>query len=103
MFDWEKKISYKKVFDLIDLCKSLIYVIWDIHSKDMIPISNYWKYPKQAALEIHPREIISVINDFPEDVYLFSGSLEWAIALTHEEYKPGKRICYLSSQSQISL
>lgn len=72
----------------------LIYVFWDIHSKDLIHIDDYWKYPKDAVLIVAPHDIIDVIPTLPDDCYFFDQTLSWAIALTHEELNYKKRLCY---------
>ena len=90
-----KRISLKKCIEyLVD--KERVYVLWDIHSKDRILVPDYWKYPKECVLQIIGGVEPAIIDTFPEDVYFFDDSLSWTIALTHEELKPKKRICYYS-------
>ena len=47
-----------------------IFVFWDIHSQDRIFIPNYWKYPKEAIVEMQYKELLENINTFPEDIYV---------------------------------
>ena len=71
-------------------------VMWDLNSKDMIPVPNYWKYPKTAVLELSGSEIESILPTLPEDVYFFDESFTWAVALTHEYSDKGRRYCVSS-------
>lgn len=93
-----EQITFGHALARLEACGSPFYALWDIHSKDMIPIPNYWKYPKNAVLRVTAQEIRQCIQEFPEDCYFFDESLMWMISLTHEESKPGKRICYLSKK-----
>ena len=77
------------------------YVFWDIHSCDRIFIPNYWKYPIDAVLRAAPDEIPDTLQTLPEDCYFFDDSLSWAMATTHEELKPGKRLCYLAAARNV--
>lgn len=95
---WEQ-ITFAHALAILESCESPFYVFWDIHSQEKVPVENYWIYPKNAVLSITAQEIRECVDDFPEDCYFFDDSLTWAIALTHEESKPGRRICYLSKKS----
>jgi len=70
-----------------------IYVFWDIHSKDRILIPNYWKYPKDAVLQMNYDEFLINIPKFPEDIYILDDSFEWSVALTHETDTKENRYC----------
>ena len=70
-----------------------LYVMWDINSGDGTPIPDRRKYPKRAVLEIARNELDAVLPTLPEDAYFFDGSLEWAVALTHEYNEKNRRYC----------
>ena len=61
-----------------------VYVMWDIHSFEKVPIPDYWKYPKDAVLCIDPNTLSELLPKLPEDVYFFDSSFSWTVALTHE-------------------
>ena len=86
-------ISEKAALCVIHDVPGEIYVMWDIHSKDYIWIPDYWKYPKNAVLQMEPSDFENTMDTFPEDVYVFDLSFTWVIALTHEESRPGRRFC----------
>lgn len=70
-----------------------IYVFWDIHSQDRIFIPNYWKYPKEAVLEMQCKEFLENINNFPEDIYVVDETFEWSVVFTHETNIQQERYC----------
>lgn len=70
-----------------------LYVFWDIHSKDRIFIQNYWKYPKNAVLEIGSKEFSQKIHTFPEDIYIVDETFEWSVIFTHETNLNEERYC----------
>ena len=92
-----KIVSIHFALEFLKAIRSNFYVFWDIHTKDLILEPNYWKYPKNAVLEITADIVLDIIPTLPEDCYFFDDSLSWAIALTHEETKPGRRLCYFIS------
>lgn len=93
-----ERISYANLIHHLEERK--IYAFWDIHSADRIWIPNYWKYPIDAVLLICPGELQSVMPTLPEDCYFFDDALSWAFVVTHEECKPGKRLCYRASNPE---
>ena len=70
-----------------------ILIMWDIHSKERIFIPHYWKFPKSALLELPAKSFETMLPSLPEDIYVFDFNFTWTFALTHEELKPGKRLC----------
>lgn len=94
-----ERVSYNYIISQLETHSNPIYIFWDIHSHDRIKIENYWKYPIDSVLYLHPTEIHNIIQTLPEDCYFFDDSLSWAFASTHEELKPGKRLCYMVSNS----
>ena len=49
-----------------------VYVMWDIHSCEKVPIPDYWKYPKDAVLCIDPNTLSELLPKLPEDVYFLT-------------------------------
>lgn len=78
-------LSYSSKLDII-------MVFWDIHSKDKILINNYWKFDKDAILQLNYKMLIDNLNYFPEDIYLFDIEYSFSLIITHEE-EEGQRIC----------
>ncbi len=89
------RVSYNYIMHFLQNRTDMIYVFWDIHSKDLIRVKNYWKYPKEVVLIVSPDVILDLIPTLPQDCYFFDDSLTWTVALTHEEVNYKKRICYL--------
>lgn len=98
-FLWDTLKQYQPVspYFISEILKSKpsdLYVFWDLRSKDYIFIEDYWKYPKHAVIRFSPAELPDILATIPEDAYFFDDSLTWAAILTHEERKPGKRLCF---------
>lgn len=74
---WNTVVSYRNV--LHD-----VLVFWDIHSCERILIPDYWKFPKNACLELSYTELCLHRNWLPEDIYIFDRSYTWTIVFTHE-------------------
>ena len=87
-------VSVRYILEHIKMQNSPIYILWDIHSNERIMIRDYWKYPKTAVLKVDADYVESVIDELPEDCYFFDETLSWVAAFTHEELKPGKRMCF---------
>ena len=94
----KERVSYQYAVNWIEASPGTIYILWDIHSCERIRIPDYWKYPKNSVLSIKSAEIGTIISTLPEDCYFFDESLSWAFAFTHEESKPGRKLCYLSTR-----
>lgn len=94
----KERVSRQYAVNMMEASLGTIYILWDIHSRERIRIPDYWKYPKSSVLCINSAEICATISTLPEDCYFFDESLSWAFALTHEESKPGKKLCYLSTR-----
>ncbi len=93
-----KRISLFTAKDYIETRTQDIYVFWDIHSATRIFIPEYWKYPKNAVLKIPAQAFEALLDTLPEDIYIFDDSLSWSVIFTHEELKPGRRICLYCSE-----
>lgn len=74
----------------------VFYVFWDIHSKERILISDYWKFPKKSVIQTSLEEFEKICNNLPKDIYVFDKEFSWSIAFTHEEIKNNKRFCYFA-------
>ena len=75
--------------------KEMVYVFWDVHSKEQIRIPDYYRYPRHSCLQFSPDELPALLPTLPEDVYFFDDSLTWTVILTHED--DGKRrYCLIS-------
>lgn len=84
-------IRFDEIIAYKDLLKQVL-IFWDIHSKEKIWIDDYWKFGKDSILKLNYSDILNNLDYFPEDVYIFDDSMEWTLALTHEENN-GIRIC----------
>ena len=85
--NWAKIMSYQKY--LKD-----VLVFWDIHSCDRILIDDYWRFPKNACLELNFNDLCNNKEFLPEDIYIFDRSFKWTLAFTHE-IKWGKQPLFL--------
>lgn len=65
-------------------CLGSVLVFWDIHSCERILIPDYWKFPKNACLELNFDDLCNNKEFFPEDLYIFDASFKWTIVFTHE-------------------
>ena len=95
-----KVVSMNFVTDFLQRLSSEVYILWDAHSCDLIWIENYWKYPKDAVLCVPADLIPGLLPTLTDDCYFFDKTLTWAIALTHEESKPGRRFCLFTDLNQ---
>lgn len=75
--NWSDIISYQK-------CLKSVLVFWDIHSYERILIPHYWKFPKNACLELNFDDLCNNKEFLPEDLYIFDTSFKWTIVFTHE-------------------
>jgi hypothetical protein len=71
---------------------SMVYVFWDIHTKERIFIENYWKFDKWAVLHLNSQLLFENLEYLLEDIYIFDDSLSWTLILTHE-YVNDRRFC----------
>lgn len=68
-----------------------VYAMCDLHPQVYFPLN--WIYPKEVVFTFEAQDTDQMIAMLPEDCYFFDDTLSWAIALTHEESKPGRRSC----------
>ncbi len=66
------------------LLDKIVYVFWDLHSSEKIWIKDYWKFPKDAVLQLKYRDVLQGSQYLPEDIYIFDDSMEWSLIFTHE-------------------
>lgn len=85
-------MSEKDCFRYIENTEK-IYAFWDIHSQDRIFVPNYWKYPKDAIVEMQYKELLENINTFPEDIYIVDETFKWSVIFTHEVNEQQERYC----------
>lgn len=71
-----------------------VYVLWDLHSSDRILIPGYWRFPREAVLEIKYADMILGSIHLPEDLYVFAEHLDISVVLTHETQLDNSRICF---------
>lgn len=83
--------------------KQKLYILWDIHSCDKIWIKDYWKYPKDAVLQMDYSEYLKLNNTLPEDIYVFDESFLWSIVFTHETGTDGKKWCIFAYNKELAL
>ena len=82
-FKYIQEITYKS---------NEVFVFWDIHTKERILITDYWKFRKEAVLRLDFETLIMNLEYLPEDIYIFDESMTWTLILTHE-YFNDKRWC----------
>ena len=74
-----------------------VYAFWDIHSCERIFIKNYWKFDKDAILNLEMETLMQGEEFLPEDIYIFDDSFAWTLIKTHEDIQ-GKRFCLQSGR-----
>lgn len=87
-------VSYTGALNFLQR-KNEFFLFWDNHPQSyFLARTPGWEYPKNSLFLLSGYELENILQRLPEDCYFFDDSLSWAIALTHEESKPGRRICY---------
>jgi hypothetical protein len=71
----------------------LVWVFWDLHSKQQQMLPNYWKFPKAAVIEVLYRDLLAGLHHLPEDIYITDKGMTWTVILTHEYLDGDVRIC----------
>lgn len=69
-----------------------IYVFWDIHSSERIWIKDYWKFDKDAVLQMSIDTLLAGCKFLPEDIYICDSTFQWTFVMTHEEID-NRRYC----------
>lgn len=72
-----------------------VYVFWDIHSCERIFIKDYWKFEKDAVLQMSMKLLLENERFLPEDIYIVDKNFTWTLIKTHEDID-GKRYCLKS-------
>lgn len=88
------RVSYQYIMSELSNRILPFYVLWDIHSCERDMSVNNCKYPIDAVLLADASELNDLLVTLSEDCYFFDASLSWAFAVTHEELKLGRRLCY---------
>ena len=101
--------------------KKLVYVMWDIFTKDHVRVNRILSdnYPKDTIIAVDSTELCHTITAewdeweengqyLPSDIYVFDDSMQWSVIFTHEGWdswtKPELhedeyiRICYIISE-----
>lgn len=79
-----------------------VYIFWDLHNAKKIWIQNYWKFPLQAVLRGRSVDLIDALRHdaevdeyeamiLPEDIYIFTDTMDTSLILTHEETEDRER------------
>lgn len=69
-----------------------VYVFWDIHSCERILIKDYWRFEKDAVLQMSMNLLLENEMYLPEDIYIVDKNFSWTMVKTHEDID-GKRYC----------
>lgn len=69
-----------------------VYVFWDIHSCERIFIQNYWRFEKDAVLQMSLKLLLENEDFLPDDIYIVDKDFMWTLIKTHEDID-GKRYC----------
>lgn len=69
-----------------------VYVFWDIHSCERILIKDYWRFEKDAVLQMSMNILLENEMYLPEDIYIVDKDFSWTMVKTHEDID-GKRYC----------
>ncbi len=80
-------IPEAEILDRPDLAGETVYVLWDLHSEQKILIEDYWKFPREAVLELAYRDLMAGLEYLPEDIYIFDRDYTWSQILTHESWE----------------
>jgi hypothetical protein len=85
---WDCLIRWERIAEdhLFETLRALdvVYVFWDLHSAERIPIERYWRFPKPSILELSASDLEAGLAYLPEDIYIFDERLNWSLILTHE-------------------
>jgi hypothetical protein len=93
---WEA-IPKEQLIPLIKMINKSVYVLWDLHSSDLILISNYWKFPREAVLQLNSEKLLEGFQYLPEDLYIFDDSFSWSYITIHEEDSNGNEVILKAS------
>ena len=67
-------------------------MFWDIHSCERILIKDYWRFEKDAVLQMSMNLLLENEMYLPEDIYIVDKDFSWTMVKTHEDID-GKRYC----------
>jgi hypothetical protein len=81
---WEA-IPKEQLIPLMKTINKSVFVFWDLHSSDLILITDYWKFPRNSVLLLNSEKLLEGIQYLPEDIYIFDESFSWSYINIHEE------------------
>ncbi len=73
--------------------KQPVFVMWDLHSRDKIPVEDYWKFDRENVLAVSPDVLAANLEYLPEDIYVYDPTLSWSLSATHEHTDTNPRLC----------
>lgn len=79
-------IPEAEILDRPNLAGEAVYAMWDLHSEEKIFIEDYWKFPREAVLELSYADLIAGLEHLPKDIYIFGRDYTWSLILTHESW-----------------
>lgn len=82
-------VSMTFVMHFLGIRTEPIHAMCDLHPRPYFP--RNWNWSQNTVFTFLPEDAQQMIDMLPEDCYFFDDSFSWAIALTHEEAKPGRR------------
>lgn len=89
MKSWEL-VSLTFATHYINTQTGMIHAMCDLHPPSYFPRNRQWA--RNTVFTFPASDLEKMIEILPEDCYFFDDSFSWAIALTHEESKPGRRL-----------
>jgi len=78
-----ERISERLLWDG-PLFERRVFVLWDSLSSEQVRKKDYWKFPKDAALQMNYRDVPEFRPFLPEDMYLVDEDFTFTIIFTHE-------------------
>ena len=92
-------LRYSKMISFQSLClelekRSEVFTFADDHSHDKIIGAPLWIYPIDSIAIFKSKELIEILPELPEDLYIFDESVLWTLVLTHEYNDKQRRFCY---------
>ena len=93
---WDCLKDYQKISERALYLKleaiGTFYVTADDLSRDQVLNERLWPFKRESVAEFSYEEFYTVRDRLPEDLYFFTGEMDFMLALTHEE-DDKRRIC----------
>ncbi len=83
----DRVIPEAEILDRPDLADETVYVLWDLHRDELQVLEDYWRFPREAVLELAYRDLMAGLEYLPEDIYIFDRDYAWSLILTHESWE----------------